>query len=65
MLTATMSTIAAGMTAASRFTAGRKAWLCARAAMGLGGPPKALSADDLKKARALLRSGDYTKVQPC
>jgi hypothetical protein len=28
MLTATMSTIAAGMTAASRFTAGRKAWLC-------------------------------------
>jgi hypothetical protein len=34
--------------------------------MVLGGPPQeALSADDLKKARALLRSGDYTKVQPC
>jgi DNA invertase Pin-like site-specific DNA recombinase len=29
----------------------------------VGGRPKALTADDLKKARALLRSGEYTKVQ--
>src|SRR5713101_6165847 len=29
----------------------------------VGGRPKALSADDLKKARALLRSGEYTKVE--
>jgi len=27
----------------------------------VGGRPKALTADDLKKARALLRSGEYTK----
>ena len=29
----------------------------------IGGRPKALTADDLKKARALLRSGEYTKGQ--
>jgi DNA invertase Pin-like site-specific DNA recombinase len=29
----------------------------------VGGRPKALTTDDLKKARALLRSGDYTKIQ--
>jgi DNA invertase Pin-like site-specific DNA recombinase len=29
----------------------------------VGGRPKALGEADLKKARALLRSGDYTKVQ--
>jgi hypothetical protein len=29
----------------------------------IGGRPKALDEADLKKARALLRSGDYTKVQ--
>src|SRR5215510_1605475 len=29
----------------------------------IGGRPKALGEADLKKARALLRSGDYTKVQ--
>ena len=29
----------------------------------VGGRPKALTADDLKKARALLRSGEYTKVE--
>jgi len=29
----------------------------------VGGRPKALTDDDLKKARALLRSGEYTKVQ--
>ena len=29
----------------------------------VGGRPKALDAADLKKARALLRSGDNTKVQ--
>jgi DNA invertase Pin-like site-specific DNA recombinase len=29
----------------------------------VGGRPKSLNDDDLKKARALLRSGDYTKVQ--
>jgi transcriptional regulator with PAS, ATPase and Fis domain len=28
-----------------------------------GGRPKRLNETDLKKARALLRSGDYTKVQ--
>ncbi|MBL8240517.1 MAG: Hin recombinase [Bryobacterales bacterium] len=35
-----------------------------RAAAGeSGGRPKALDEADLKKARALLRSGEYTKVQ--
>jgi len=29
----------------------------------VGGRPKALSESDLKKAQALLRPGDYTKVQ--
>jgi DNA invertase Pin-like site-specific DNA recombinase len=29
----------------------------------IGGRPKALGEAELKKARALLRSGDYTKVQ--
>jgi len=29
----------------------------------VGGRPKALDEADLKKARVLLRSGDYTKVQ--
>ena len=29
----------------------------------VGGHPKALSDDDLKKARDLLRSGDYIKVK--
>src|SRR6201987_3999224 len=29
----------------------------------VGGRPKSLTDDDLKKARALLRSGDYTKVE--
>lgn len=30
---------------------------------GIGGRPKALGDSDLKKGHALLRSGDYTKVQ--
>jgi hypothetical protein len=29
----------------------------------VGGRPKALDEGDLKKARALLRSGEYSKVQ--
>jgi DNA invertase Pin-like site-specific DNA recombinase len=29
----------------------------------VGGRPKALDEEDLKKARALLRSGEYSKVQ--
>jgi DNA invertase Pin-like site-specific DNA recombinase len=29
----------------------------------VGGRPKALNEADLKRARALLRSGEYTKVQ--
>jgi DNA invertase Pin-like site-specific DNA recombinase len=43
-----------------RVNAGLKA---ARWRGRLGGRPKALGEADLKKARALLRSGDYTKVQ--
>jgi DNA invertase Pin-like site-specific DNA recombinase len=43
-----------------RVNAGLKA---ARRRGRVGGRPKALNDDDLKKARALLRSGDYTKVQ--
>jgi len=43
-----------------RVNAGLKA---ARRRGRVGGRPKALSEADLKKARALLRSGDYTKVQ--
>ena len=43
-----------------RVTAGLKA---ARQRGRVGGRPKALTADDLKKARALLRSGEYTKVE--
>jgi DNA invertase Pin-like site-specific DNA recombinase len=31
----------------------------------VGGRPKALGEADLKKARALLRSGDYTKNSGC
>jgi DNA invertase Pin-like site-specific DNA recombinase len=43
-----------------RVNAGLKA---ARRRGGLGGRPKALAETDLKKARALLHSGDYTKAQ--
>jgi DNA invertase Pin-like site-specific DNA recombinase len=43
-----------------RVNAGLKA---ARRRGRVGGRPKALSEADLKKARALLRSGDYSKVQ--
>ena len=43
-----------------RVTAGLQA---ARQRGRVGGRPKALTADDLKKARALLRSGEYTKVE--
>ena len=43
-----------------RVNAGLKA---ARRRGRVGGRPKALNEADLKKARALLRSGDYTKVQ--
>src|SRR5271167_1967489 len=43
-----------------RVNAGLKA---ARRRGRVGGRPKSLDDDDLKKARALLRSGDYTKVQ--
>jgi DNA invertase Pin-like site-specific DNA recombinase len=43
-----------------RVNAGLKA---ARRRGRVGGRPKALAEADLKKARALLRSGDYTKVQ--
>ena len=43
-----------------RVNAGLKA---ARRRGRIGGRPKALGEADLKKARALLRSGDYTKVQ--
>ena len=43
-----------------RVNAGLKA---ARRRGRAGGRPKALNDDDLKKARALLHSGDYTKVQ--
>ena len=43
-----------------RVTAGLHA---ARQRGRVGGRPKALTADDLKKARALLRSGEYTKVE--
>jgi DNA invertase Pin-like site-specific DNA recombinase len=43
-----------------RVIAGPKA---ARRRGRVGGRPKALGEPDLKKARALLRSGDYTKVQ--
>ena len=43
-----------------RVNAGLKA---ARRRGRVGGRPKALGESDLKKARALLRSGDYTKVQ--
>jgi DNA invertase Pin-like site-specific DNA recombinase len=43
-----------------RVNAGLKA---ARRRGRVGGRPKALKNDDLKKARALLRSGEYTKVQ--
>ena len=43
-----------------RVTAGLQA---ARQRGRIGGRPKALTADDLKKARALLRSGEYTKVE--
>jgi DNA invertase Pin-like site-specific DNA recombinase len=43
-----------------RVNAGLKA---ARCRGRVGGRPKALAETDLKKARALLRSGDYTKVQ--
>jgi DNA invertase Pin-like site-specific DNA recombinase len=43
-----------------RVNAGLKA---ARRRGRVGGRPKALSEADLEKARALLRSGDYSKVQ--
>jgi DNA invertase Pin-like site-specific DNA recombinase len=43
-----------------RVNAGLKA---ARRRGRVGGRPKSLSEADLKKARALLRSGDYSKVQ--
>lgn len=43
-----------------RVNAGLKA---ARRRGHVGGRPKALTEADLKKARALLRSGDFTKVQ--
>jgi DNA invertase Pin-like site-specific DNA recombinase len=43
-----------------RVTAGLHA---ARQRGRVGGRPKALTADDLKKARALLRSGAYSKVE--
>jgi len=43
-----------------RVNAGLKA---ARRRGRVGGRPKSLSEADLKKARALLRSGEYTKVQ--
>jgi DNA invertase Pin-like site-specific DNA recombinase len=43
-----------------RVNAGLKA---ARRRGRVGGRPKALEEADLKKARTLLRSGDYTKVQ--
>jgi DNA invertase Pin-like site-specific DNA recombinase len=43
-----------------RVNAGLKA---ARRRGRVGGRPKALTDDDLKKARALLRSGDYSRVQ--
>jgi DNA invertase Pin-like site-specific DNA recombinase len=43
-----------------RVNAGLKA---ARRRGRVGGRPKSLNDNDLKKARALLRSGDYTKVQ--
>jgi DNA invertase Pin-like site-specific DNA recombinase len=43
-----------------RVNAGLKA---ARRRGRVGGRPKALGEADLKKARALLRSGDYTKTQ--
>jgi len=43
-----------------RVNAGLKA---ARRRGRVGGRPKSLNDDDMKKARALLRSGDYTKVQ--
>jgi DNA invertase Pin-like site-specific DNA recombinase len=43
-----------------RVNAGLKA---ARRRGRVGGRPKSLNDDDLKKARALLRSCDYTKVQ--
>jgi DNA invertase Pin-like site-specific DNA recombinase len=43
-----------------RVNAGLKA---ARRRGRIGGRPKALTEADLKKARALLRSGDYSKVQ--
>jgi DNA invertase Pin-like site-specific DNA recombinase len=43
-----------------RVNAGLKA---ARRRGRVGGRPKSMDEDDLKKARALLRSGDYTKVQ--
>ena len=43
-----------------RVNAGLKA---ARRRGRVGGRPKSLNDDNLKKARALLRSGDYTKVQ--
>ena len=43
-----------------RTTAGLKA---ARARGRVGGRPKSMSIDDLKKARALLGSGAYTKTQ--
>ena len=42
-----------------RVNAGRKARRRGR----VGGRPKALTEADFKKARALLRSGDYAKVQ--
>ena len=37
--------------------------MAARRRGHVGGRPKSLAEADLKKARALLRSGDYTKVQ--
>ena len=43
-----------------RVNAGLKA---ARRRGRIGGRPRALDEADLKKARALLRSGDYSKVQ--
>jgi DNA invertase Pin-like site-specific DNA recombinase len=43
-----------------RVNAGLKA---ARRRGRVGGRPKSLNDNDMKKARALLRSGDYTKVQ--
>jgi len=43
-----------------RVDAGLKA---ARLRGRIGGRPKALKEGDLKKARALLRSGEYSKVQ--